>query len=92
MVYIAGSDYYLPVAVDDQPLPPDRGKAEIEKLKNEVERRNKRVDIAVYIETRYGQQHADGLGCELSIEEARFDDPLGDLGRARARFDTPVLV
>ena len=40
VVYIAGSDYYLPIAVDDQPLPPDREKAEIEKLKNEVERRN----------------------------------------------------
>lgn len=40
VVYIAGSDYYLPIAIDDQPLPPDREKAELEKLKNEVRRRN----------------------------------------------------
>jgi hypothetical protein len=40
VVYIAGSDYYLPLAVNDQPLPSDREKAELEKLKNEVRRRN----------------------------------------------------
>jgi hypothetical protein len=40
VVYIAGSDYYLPLAIDDQPLPPDRAKAELEKLKNEVRSRN----------------------------------------------------
>ena len=39
VVYIAGSDYYLPMAIDDQPLPPDRENAELDKLKNEVERR-----------------------------------------------------
>ena len=39
VVYIAGSDYYLPLAVDDQPLAPDRAKAELEKLKNEDRRR-----------------------------------------------------
>ena len=36
---IDGSDYRLPLAVDDQPLPPDRQKAELIKLKEEVRRR-----------------------------------------------------
>jgi hypothetical protein len=40
VVYIAGSDYYLPLAIDDQPLAPDLEKAELQKLKNEVQRRN----------------------------------------------------
>ena len=37
---IAGSDYYLPIAIDDQPLSSDERKAELHKLKSEVERRN----------------------------------------------------
>jgi hypothetical protein len=40
VVYIAGSDYYLPLAIDDKSLPPDRERAELEKLKNGVQRRN----------------------------------------------------
>jgi hypothetical protein len=36
---IDGSEYRLALAVDDQPLPPDRQKAELIKLKREVERR-----------------------------------------------------
>jgi hypothetical protein len=40
VVYVDGSDYDMPLAVDDQPLAPDREKAELEKLKNEVRRRN----------------------------------------------------
>jgi outer membrane lipoprotein-sorting protein len=40
VVYIAGSDYYLPLAIDDQPLAADLEKAELQKLKNEVQRRN----------------------------------------------------
>jgi hypothetical protein len=40
VVYIAGSDYYMPLAIDDRPLPPDRAGAELEKLKNEIQRRN----------------------------------------------------
>jgi hypothetical protein len=39
VVMIDGSDYRLPLAIDDQPLPPGRWKAELIKLKNEVERR-----------------------------------------------------
>jgi hypothetical protein len=39
VVMIDGSDYHLALAVDDQPLPPDRHKAELIKLKNEVRRR-----------------------------------------------------
>jgi hypothetical protein len=40
VVFIDGSDYYMPLAVDDQPLSPEREKAELEKLKNEVRRRS----------------------------------------------------
>jgi hypothetical protein len=40
VVYIDGSDYYLPLEIDGQPLPPDREKEELEKLKNEARRRN----------------------------------------------------
>jgi hypothetical protein len=39
VVYIEGSDYYLPLAIDEQPLPREREKAEVEKLKREAERR-----------------------------------------------------
>src|ERR1700737_4173061 len=38
VIYIAGSDYYLPVAINDQQLAPDREKAELEKPRNEVRR------------------------------------------------------
>jgi hypothetical protein len=40
VVMIAGSDYHLPVAINDQPLSADRKKSELEKLQNEVQRRN----------------------------------------------------
>jgi hypothetical protein len=40
IVYLDGSDYSVPIAVDDQPLAPDREKAEVEKLKNEARRRS----------------------------------------------------
>jgi len=36
---IAGSDYYMPVAIDDKPLSADQQKLELEKLRQEVERR-----------------------------------------------------
>jgi hypothetical protein len=58
VVYIAGSDYDLPLAINDQPLAPDRESAEIEKLKNEVRRRNaespeaRRRRIAKYAKQR----------------------------------------
>src|SRR4051812_35006874 len=38
VIYIDGSDYHLPLAIDDQPLGADREK-ELEKLKQEVRRR-----------------------------------------------------
>ncbi len=38
---IEGSDYYMPTAIDEQPLPADQQKLELQKLKNEVERRRK---------------------------------------------------
>ena len=39
VVMIDGSDYHLPLAVNDQPLPPDHEKAELLKLRHEVGRR-----------------------------------------------------
>jgi len=39
VVMIDGSDYYFPLAVNDQPLSPDRQTEELTKLKNEVRRR-----------------------------------------------------
>jgi len=38
---IDGSDYYMPAAIDDQPLPADRQKLELQALRNEVERRSR---------------------------------------------------
>ncbi len=37
---ISGSDYYMPIAIDDMPLPADQQKLELQKLANEVSRRN----------------------------------------------------
>jgi len=39
VVMMEGSDYYLPIAFNNQPLPADQEKAELEKLKNELQRR-----------------------------------------------------
>jgi outer membrane lipoprotein-sorting protein len=36
---IEGSDYFLPVAIDDNPLPPERREEELRKLRAEVRRR-----------------------------------------------------
>ena len=40
VVMIAGSDYYMPVAIDDRPLDSDQQTSELRNLKNEFERRN----------------------------------------------------
>ena len=40
VVIIGGSDYNLPIAVNDQPLSADQEKNELAKLKNEIRRRN----------------------------------------------------
>ncbi len=40
VVYMAGSDYYLPLATDDKPLSPEAEDSELVKLKAEWERRN----------------------------------------------------
>jgi hypothetical protein len=40
VVYIDGSDYYMPLEIDGQPLAPDREAAEREKLKSEAKRRD----------------------------------------------------
>jgi hypothetical protein len=39
VVMIEGSDYYLPLAINDEPFSADRQKAELAKLKSEYERR-----------------------------------------------------
>lgn len=39
VVMMEGSDYYLPIAVNDQPLPADQENAEIRKVKSELQRR-----------------------------------------------------
>jgi hypothetical protein len=39
VIMIDGSEYHLPVAIDDHPVPPDRRKAELLKMKQEMERR-----------------------------------------------------
>jgi hypothetical protein len=41
VVMIDGSDYNLPIVVNDQPLAPNQEKAELERLKSEVQRRNR---------------------------------------------------
>jgi hypothetical protein len=46
VVMIEGSDYNLPIAVNDQLLDPNQGKAELQRLKNEVQRRNKESPAA----------------------------------------------
>ena len=40
VIYIGGSDYSLPLAINDLRLAPDRERAELEKLRQEVQRRN----------------------------------------------------
>jgi hypothetical protein len=43
---IDGSDYNLPIAVNDQPFAPNQEKTELERLKNEVQRRNRESPAA----------------------------------------------
>ena len=38
---ILGSDYYMPIAISDEPFPADRQKLELQKLKEAVERRTR---------------------------------------------------
>src|SRR5262249_1328637 len=40
VVMMAGSDYDVPIAIDDRPLPPAQQKVELRKLKDEFRRRN----------------------------------------------------
>jgi len=37
---ISGSDYYMPIAIDDEPLSADQQEAELQRLKQEVDRRS----------------------------------------------------
>src|ERR1700688_359722 len=46
VVMIAGSDYNLPIAIDDQPLSADQAKTELGKLKSEIRRRNSETSSA----------------------------------------------
>lgn len=46
VVMMDGSDYYMPMAVDDQPLSAEQQKAELRKLKNEYEHRTREDSAA----------------------------------------------
>ena len=52
---IAGSDYYMPIAIGGQPLSPEENKVELEKLKQEVQRRSQ--DTPEQAEKRSEQYH-----------------------------------
>ncbi len=52
---IAGSDYYMPIAIDDEPIPADQQKLELERLKQEVDRRGH--ETAEEAEQRSEQYH-----------------------------------
>jgi hypothetical protein len=41
VVTMGGSDYYMPIAIEDQPLSPEERKIELQKLKSEFQRRNR---------------------------------------------------
>ncbi len=38
---IEGSDYYMPIAINDQALPPDQQRLQLQRLREEVERRSR---------------------------------------------------
>jgi hypothetical protein len=44
---ISGADYYMPIAIDDKPLPADQQKLELQGLKKEVERRSRETPAEV---------------------------------------------
>jgi hypothetical protein len=67
VVMIEGSEYHLPLAVDDQPLPPDREKAELIKLKNEVQRRKNESPSARRARVEAWKKQRDENG-ELLLE------------------------
>jgi hypothetical protein len=62
VVMIDGSDYHLPVANDDQPVTPDRRKAELLRMKQEIERRRNESPSArrLRIESWKKQRDEDG--------------------------------
>ncbi len=80
VVYIEGSDYYMPLAVDDRPLGPGDEIAEREKFRAEVARRDaetpeaRRARIAKYSKARDANEalvrdFADAFTFELLREE-----------------------
>jgi len=104
VVYIEGSDYSLPLAVDDQPLAPDREKAELEKLKNEARRRKeespeaRRQRIAKYKKQRDENEalvldFPNAFTFELVREETMNGYPAWVLsGTPKPRTGTPTLA
>lgn len=80
VVMAAGSDYYMLVAIDDQPLPPDQQRSELRKLKNEFQRRNnedpqareRRIENYQKQRQQNGElvvQFPDAFNFELLLEE-----------------------
>jgi hypothetical protein len=71
VVMIAGSDYYLPAAIDDRPLSPDETKSELEKLRNEVRRRdNESPDARRDRVEHYRRQRAENGALLLEFPKA----------------------
>jgi hypothetical protein len=41
VLLLVGSDYYLPIAIDDQPVPEDERRSELQRLRHDVQRRRR---------------------------------------------------
>lgn len=62
VIMIDGSEYRLPVANDDRPLPPDRHDAELLKLRQEMERRHNESQSARRSRIEAWKKQRDGNG------------------------------
>jgi hypothetical protein len=71
VVMIDDSDYYLPIAVNDQPLSPDRQKAELQKFRNEVERRkNESASARAQRIAKFKKEHDENGAILLDAPDA----------------------
>jgi hypothetical protein len=71
VVYIDGSDYHLPLAINEQPLAPEQEKAEIERLKNEFRRRSaESPDERRRRIEKYKKQHDENEALVLDFPDA----------------------
>jgi hypothetical protein len=89
VVMLDGSDYHLPLAVNDQPLSPDRQKAELIKLKNELDHRKAEIPAVRRRRVNEWKSKRDENG------ELLLDFPTSftfELLREDTRNDRPVYV